>query len=95
MRPFFADGVTYLDLVMKEKVKSEVQSPKLRHGDRRPPPRKEILQEKLQLNFNHPPAAADLDLTDWFLRDDVKPLEEEIERAKQHPLFETYIADAK
>ena len=26
MRPFFVDGVTYLDLVMKGKVKSEVHS---------------------------------------------------------------------
>ena len=92
MRPFFVDGVTYLDLVMKGKVKSEVHSPKPRQAAKRPLPLKDI---QLQLNFDHPPAAADLDLTDWFVREDVKPLEEELERARQHPLFELFFVEAK
>ena len=92
MRLFFVDGVTYLDLVMKGKVKSEVHSPKPRQAAKRPLPLKDI---QLQLNFDHPPAAADLDLTDWFVREDVKPLEEELERARQHPLFELFFVEAK
>ena len=45
---------------------------------------------KKSLNFDDPPDPSDFDLTDWLLQDDALSLEEELERARKHPMFEAY-----